>query len=167
MKKYKIVLIYAVIFFFQPFFGSIAPFFNLPDLILCITLMHILIGKEEETPAFLICAAVFSLLVDICFYQFWGISVISLLAAVGVALIFKRLINNENILMVTAAMIAVSMTYNFCYWLISFILGSPFGFVYMFRHAALIIIADIVVCQIIYFMRIGEIIQARRDRYFR
>lgn len=167
MKKYKIALIYAVIFFFQPFLGSIIPAFNLPDLILCITLMHILIGKEDETPAFLLFGALFSLLVDICLYQFWGVSAIALLAAVGVALIFKRLINNENILMVTAAMIVVSMTYNFCYWLISFMLGSPFGFAYMFKHAAIIIIADIVVCQIIYFIKIGEIIQARRDRYFR
>ena len=167
MRYVKALAFYALLFFVQPVLAAIIPVLQVPNLVVCVTLMYMLLKNEEDYTPVIVAGAVFSMLSDICYGQYAGAGTLAFLAIVVSVFALKHYINNENRLMVVLTICGASLLYSLVYWAVTALLGSPYGVIYLIKHALIYMVGDLAVCLCIYFASIGKIIQDRRDRYFR
>ena len=77
---------------------------------------------------------VLSLIQDIYYNQYVGVTIISLLITMLVVMWIRRLANIENIIFVAMIVIVANLVYSISYWGIYALLSSPYSFLYMLRR---------------------------------
>lgn len=165
MKRWQGFLIYLAGFLIQPFLYNLAPGLKIvPNLILCFTVVLTLLYDDMNGLFF---GTVFGLLIDICYGLYVGPGAFAI-ALIGIGtLILKEFINVENIIVLIIVSIISTWAYLSIYWLIYFIVGSPYGYgsaMAVFPWQGLF---NLVVMVIMYMIFIKKVIKHRRDRYFR
>lgn len=154
-------------FVIQPFIASLLPALFVPNLLFCILMIMASTMQGEEMVGPMVLIFVLSLIQDIYYNQYVGVTVISLLITMLVVMWIRRLANIENIIFVAMIVIVANLFYSISYWGIYALLSSPYSFLYMLRRLPESAVPNIVVMFIALFIITRDLIQRRRDEYFR
>ncbi len=154
-------------FILQPFLVALLPTWLVPNLMFCILMIMAATMHPEDMVAPMILIFVLTLIQDIYYSQYVGVSVIALLISMLIVIWIRRLANIENILFVGLIVVVANLAYAFVYWGIYAILSSPYSFLYMLTRLPQAIIANIVIMFIALFIITRDLIQRRRNEYFR
>ena len=167
MSRNKRFILIVAAFFLQPFFTALLPGVLVPNLLFCILMIMAASMDPEDLVAPMILVSILSLLQDIYYSQYIGVGVISLMVTMLVVIWIKRLANIENPIFLVLLVLITNLVYAVIYWGIYALLSSPYSFMYMLKRLPLTAIPNIVVMFIALTVISRDLIQRRRDEYFR
>lgn len=157
---------FAVAFFLQgTLLNLIAVFDMTPNLLLC--LVTAISFLYDGSYSGVVLGVAFGLLTDFCYGQYAGPAALCCLLVGAGVLLFREILNRENFVTILLVTAGSTVLYNSLYWLLYYLMGSTYTFMYMLRHLPMMILYNMLVVGILYFILIGHVTRYRRDRYYR
>ena len=151
MKRGTSILILVAVFLLQPFFGALVPALGLPDAVMCIMVAGLTFCSEEEYVPLVVTGSILELLKDLATSLYIGTGVISVIAAVFVALLMRHRIAVERIpgavIMAALAALAKQVTL----WIVLIITGTHVSLLYVLEASWTIVLADTLLTAVICF----------------
>ena len=167
MKKGVSILIIIGAFLLQPFLSAMLPAWLVPNLLFCILMIMAATMNPEDMVLPMSLVFLLSLAQDFYYSQFVGVTVIALVITMLIVMWLRRVANIENLLFSAVIVVVANLVYGISYWGIYALLSSPYSFLYMLTRLPLVVMPNIIVMFIALFIITRDIIQRRRDGYFR
>ncbi|MDD4377641.1 MAG: rod shape-determining protein MreD [Eubacteriales bacterium] len=166
MKYWHSLLMYFGAFLLQPVLYSFAPQLGItPNLILCLTVVLVLLYDDNYYGIFN--GAIFGLLSDVCYGQYFGINSLAFVIIAIIVLFLREFANVENVFTAVITGAVSTWLHVSIVWLIMKLAGSPYDYMMAIEILPLSIIFNEVIIVILYFILIKRVIKFRRDRYFK
>ena len=167
MKTRIALILFAICFFLRPMLQVFLPEWLTLDLILCIYIALAITMDKDSIAGPMLAAFIFMVVSDIIFSQFIGITPIAMLAATGVAYLFKTTYDVENIVLNLVNMVISFLVFHISYWIMYRLLGSPYSFIYMLSRLPWLLLTECIITGIIVLIITRARIQKRRNDYFK
>ncbi|MCI9597291.1 MAG: hypothetical protein HFE75_08355 [Firmicutes bacterium] len=147
--------LYAAAFFLQPPLTALTAYRGIgPDLVLCLTVMLVVMGKEPGPVA---AASIATALVqDICYSLYAGPGGAAMLAAVACAALAFRLCAWEGPWLILALTALETMVYHMVLWAGCWVFGAPWSFFHMVQGMPIWILYNGILCAGTYMMLTRE-----------
>ncbi len=156
----SLICLYMAAFFLQPPLTNLLAYKGMgPDLVLCLTVMLIVIGKEPGPVAAASIAA--ALVQDICYSLYVGPAGAAMLGAVVCAVLAFRLCAWEGPWLILALTALETAIYHMVLWAGSWAFGAPWRFFHMLQALPIWILYNGTLCAGVYIMLTRERKEAR------
>ena len=167
MSRNTRIIVIVAAFLLQPFLTALLPGVLVPNLLFCILMIMASVMEPDELVLPMILVCVFSLIQDVYYSQYIGVGVIALIITMLVVMWIRRLANIENPFFLAMLVIVTNLVYAVVFWGIYAMLSSPYSFFYMLKRLHMAVIPNVVFMFVALILISQDLIQRRRDGYFR
>ena len=133
-----------------------------PNLILCLVVAYSFLYQGYHG---IIYGILFGLIVDVCCAEIIGIAALSNFVVALICIELKRYLNKDSMVSVVIASSVGTAVYALLYWSVYKMFGNSYGFLYVMKKEAVLLVYHMIVTLVIYRMVSRRVITHHGDRY--